>query len=143
MSFRATIRSGQITFNGPVLTQRWREWLAANDGAIVEIEKAEPGRSIGQNRMYRAWLDSTANHTGNNAEELHEFLLQKCAPHVFVKLRGRKGEMEVEQVKRTSVMSKQEMSDYMDKCAALTGYALPTPEQLEAMGYISNYGPMK
>ena len=25
----------------------------------------------------------------------------------------------------------------------LTGYPLPTPEELEAMGYISNTGPMK
>jgi hypothetical protein len=36
-------------------------------------------------------------------------------------------------------MDKQQMGEYMEKCAALTGCPLPTKEELEAMGYISNY----
>jgi tRNA A37 threonylcarbamoyltransferase TsaD len=44
-------------------------------------------------------------------------------------------------VKRTSgihslSMTKDEMGDYMDKCAALTGVPLPTIEELEELGYL-------
>lgn len=72
----------------------------------------------------------------------HEFLPEKCAPRRLVTIKGPKGSTEVEQIVRSSDMSKQEMSEFMDKCAALTGYPLPTPEELEAMGYISNHKPM-
>ena len=131
-----------MTMNGPLLQRRLEEWLVKMDGRVIEVKAVEPGRSISQNKMYRAWLDSTATHTGNNAEELHEFLLQKCAPRHFVTIKGARGQMEVEQLKRSRDMSKEEMSDFMDKCAALTGYPLPTPEELEAMEYISNHKPM-
>jgi len=33
-------------------------------------------------------------------------------------------------------MTKDEMGDYMDKCAALTGVPLPTIEELEELGYL-------
>jgi hypothetical protein len=44
-------------------------------------------------------------------------------------------------VKRTSgghklSMNKAEMSEYMVRCAQLTGYPLPTEEELSAMGYV-------
>lgn len=140
---RPTVRNGKLTFNGPLLTRRFEEWLQRMEGKVVELSEVEPGRSISQNRMYRAWLNSTATHTGNNAEELHEFLLQKCAPRHFVTIKGARGSLEVEHLKRSSDMSKQEMSEFMDKCSALTGYPLPTPEELEAMGYVSNHKPMQ
>lgn len=38
--------------------------------------------------------------------------------------------------KRKSAMNRAEMVEFMDKCAALTGYPLPTPEELLAMGYL-------
>ena len=49
--------------------------------------------------------------------------------------------MEVVRHKRThggdtNTMTKDEFSEFMDKCAALTGYPLPTPEQLQEMGYL-------
>jgi hypothetical protein len=33
-------------------------------------------------------------------------------------------------------MTKDEMSEFLDKCAAFTGYPLPTPEELEVLGYL-------
>ena len=96
---------------------------------------------ISELRMYRAWLANVAAHTGNDENELHEFLLEKCAPRIVSTIAGPKGTVEVEQVKRTSggtklTMDKVEMSEYMAKCAQLTGYSLPTEEELLAMGYL-------
>ncbi|MDO9413817.1 MAG: hypothetical protein Q7T81_14715 [Pseudolabrys sp.] len=129
--FRARIRIGR-----PQFPARLPQFCEEHEGRWLRIELEEPVRSISQNRMYRAWLDNVAESTGNNAEELHEFLLHKLAPRLIVTIKGDKGVVEVEQIKRTSAMSKADMVEYMDKCAALTGYPLPTPEELMAMGYL-------
>ncbi len=38
-----------------------------------------------------------------------------------------------------NTMTKDEMSEYMDRAAELTGYPLPTEEELQAMGYVLNH----
>ena len=144
MHLRAHVVGGKLIIN-PIRLQQFCE---VYDGRWAVIEVKEPERSLSQLRMYRAWLGRVAEQTGNDEEELHEFLLDKCAPRVVAQIAGKKGKVEVEQVKRTSgghrnSMSKEEMSAYMDKCAMLTSFPLPTPEELEAMGYISNYEPIK
>jgi hypothetical protein len=63
-----------------------------------------------------------------------------------MKVKGPKKTIEVERKKRTSgghtlTMNKTEMAEYMEKCAVLTGYPLPTTEELMAMGYIPNDAP--
>lgn len=141
--FRATVKAGKLNM-APQTKQRFVEWCAGHEGANVTITHFIPERTLSELRMYRAWLANVASHTGNDEEELHEYLLEKCAPRVVSKIAGPKGEIEVEQKKRTSgghklSMDKHEMAEYMDKCAALTGYPLPTPEELAAMGYVSNH----
>jgi hypothetical protein len=138
--FRATIQSGKLTF-GPIIQQRLEEWGAAHEGAHLVLTEDKPERSISELRMYRAWLSNVAAHSGNEEEALHTFLLDRCAPRAVVKIKGAKGEVEVEQVKRTSgghslSMNKVEMSEYMAKAAQLTGYPLPTEDELSAMGYL-------
>lgn len=137
--FRAHIVNGK-----PQFPARFAQFCADNEGAWLTIEKDEPERSLSQLRMYRAWLHQVAEQTGNDEEALHQFLLDRCAPRAVVKIKGGKGEVEVEQIKRTSgghslSMDKNEMGEFMQKCAALTGHPLPTEEELRAMGYISNY----
>ena len=68
---------------------------------------------------------------------------EKCALRAVVTIKGKTRTVEVEQIKRTSgghslSMDKLEMTAYMDKCAQITSHPLPTPEELEAMGYIHN-----
>ena len=138
--FRATIKDGRLTF-GPIIQQRLEEWGVAHEGAHLVITEDKPERSISELRMYRAWLGGVAAQTGNEEEALHAFLLDRCAPRAVVKIKGSKGEVEVEQVKRTSgghslSMNKTEMAEFMAKCAQLTGYPLPTEEELSAMGYL-------
>lgn len=144
MPFRAYIEKGNLTFPSVRASIRWQVWKEAHDGARVIIHEDKDDRSLSTLRMYRAWLSNVAANSGNNEEELHEFLLDRCALRTVVKIKGPKGEIEVEQKKRTSgghslSMNQEEMSEYMNRCAELTGYPLPTKEELEAMGYVSSY----
>lgn len=144
MPFHAVIEKGEIVFRNIRHAAAWKRFKDEHEGAAIILDVDRDDRSTQQLRMYRAWLNQTAAQTGNEPEELHSFLLDKCAPRVVVKIKGAKAEVAVEQMKRTSgahrlSMTKEEMGDYMDRCASLTGYPLPTPEELEAMGYVSNY----
>jgi hypothetical protein len=140
MHFRAQAKGGKLSF-APATLIKFAEWLTAHEGKWLAIDEDKEDRSSSQLRMYRAWLRHVAQHTGNDEEELHEFLLDRCALRMVVTIKGPKANVDIERVKRTSggttlSMSKDEMSDYMNKCAALTGYPLPTEEELAAMGYL-------
>lgn len=140
MRLIATIREGKVEL-APLTRQRLNEWCKTHEGARLVIQHLPPERTLSELRMYRAWLQGVASQTGNDTDELHEFLIEKCAPTVVVKIMGRKGIVEVERKKRTSgghslTMTKGEMSDYMAKCAVLTGYPLPTEEELAGLGYL-------
>ena len=144
MPFHAKISElGDITFPSMQIAARWKAYKESHIGARLIIDEEKDDRSTGQLRLYRAWLNSVAASTGNDTEELHTFLLDKCAPRAVVTIKGSKGAVEVEQIKRTSgghslSMDKLEMSQFMEKCAQLTGHPLPTEEEKEAMGYIHN-----
>lgn len=140
MRFTASVRNGKVDI-APLTRQRLDEWCKQNEGAPLAIEHVKPERTLSELRMYRAWLHGVAAQTGNDENELHEFLIEKCAPVVVIKIKGRKGTVEVERRKRTSgghslTMTKGEMSEFMAKCAMLTGCPLPTEEELAAMGYL-------
>ena len=139
--FRARIKDSSIDFNSPAAAIRFQEWKAMHEGRRITIELEKEDRSTSQLRFYWAWLSNVAAHTGNDENELHEFLLDKCAPRIVSKIAGPKGTAEVEQTKRTSgghrlSMSKDEMAAYMERCAQLTGYPLPTEEDLMKLGYM-------
>ena len=115
-----------------------------NEGKDCDIIVREKARTLSQLGMYRVWLADVANHTGNDTEELHEFLLDKLAPRKVISIHGKKGIVEIAKYKRTSgghalSMNKLEMGEYMDSAARITENPLPTREELEAMGYILNY----
>lgn len=140
-TFRAFIRNGEL-----VLPPRFKEWARQQSFAALEIEHVKPERTLSELRMYRAWLHGVAEQTGNDESELHEFLIDRCAPTVATTIRGSKGSVEVERKKRTSgghslTMDKHEMSEFMQRCSVLTGYPLPTDEQLAEMGYVKGAGP--
>jgi hypothetical protein len=141
MNVRAQLIGGKLIFN-PI---RFSQFAAKYEGKWVTIEAEIPERSMSQLRMYRAWLNNVADHSGNDPEELHEFLLDRCAPRVVVTIRGNEGKksVEIERTKRTSggtslSMTKEEMGTFMERCVVLTGYPLPTQEELIAMGYLPN-----
>lgn len=122
----------------------FHRFVGENEGRDCELRLRINQRSLSQLGMYRVWLTDTASKTGNDTEELHEFLLKKLSPRIVVIIHGRKGMVNQEHYKRTSgghslSMNKTEMGEYMDSCARITGYPLLTREELEAMGYVLNY----
>lgn len=136
-SIPAKVQNGKIVFNR---TSELR-FVAENDGKECDLVVRRKPRTLSQLGMYRAWLSQTAEQTGNDTEELHEFLLDKLAPRKVMVIQGAKGKVEIEKYKRTSgghalSMNKQEMGEFMDSAARITGYPLPTREELEAMGYV-------
>jgi hypothetical protein len=138
--WRATIRGGAVEFATPAVAVNFAKFKREHEGAKIVIEEDKPERSLSELRMYRAWLRNVAEHSGNDENELHEFLIEKCAPVAVIAIKGGKGRVEIERRKRTSggtslTMDKQEMAEFMRKCALLTGYPLPTEEELRAMGY--------
>lgn len=136
---------GQIIGNKLLYNQTSFARLCENhNGKRVNIVVQIPERSMSQLRMYRAWLNEVSSHTGNETEALHEYLLDQLAPRIVVTLDTPQGKVEKELIKRTSgghklSMTKLEMSEYMEKATVLTGYPLPTKEELQSMGYILNY----
>lgn len=136
-SIPAKIKNGKLIINERSLYI----FKEKNEGKDCDLVVRKRERSSSQLAMYRAWLKDVANHTGNDEEVLHEFLLEKLAPRVVVKVKGHKGEYELAKHKRTSgghslSMTKTEMAEFMEKAAILTEYPLPTPEELQAMGYL-------
>lgn len=131
------VEKGELVYN----RQSYLRFVQDNEGKSGDIAIKQRDRSLSQLRMYRVWLKQAADQTGNNEEELHEFLLDKCAPKVVVTIKGKANTHEITKSKRTSgghslSMTKLEMGEYLDKCAALTECPLPTKQELEAMGYV-------
>ncbi len=139
-SIPCKVVSGKVEYN-PISLYRF---CSENEGKECDLVLRTKPRSLSQLGMYRVWLTNVAGHSGNDTEELHEFLLEKLAPRKVMKIQGKSSVHEVVKYKRTSAghalsMNKTEMAEYMDKAASLTEYPLPTREELEAMGYILNY----
>jgi hypothetical protein len=130
--FHATIKGGSIEFGSPPAALAFQEWKRAHEGERVVVELDKPTRSTSQNAYYWAYLEIIARETGDNAEDLHEFLKRKLLPPRFTKVRGE----EIKLPASTTKLDKAAMTDYLEKIAALTGVPLPDPE---AAGYISNY----
>jgi hypothetical protein len=144
MPFRATINErAEIIFPSMSAATKWQAWKEMHPNALIVLDEFKEDHSGNQLRLYRAWLNRLCEQTGNDPDELHEFLILKCAPVVVSTIKGSKGAVEIEQKKRTSgghklSMDKLEMTEFMQRCAALTQFSLPTEEELISMGYIPN-----
>jgi hypothetical protein len=132
----------KITGHKPVFNERSLYFFCQkNNGKECDLVVRTKERSLSQLGMYRVWLSHVASDTGNDDEALHEYLLDKCAPAVVVDIHGPKGTVQITKKKRTSgghslSMNKHEMGEFMEKVAILTGHPLPTPEELQALGYL-------
>ena len=140
MEVRGFIQGGELAFR-PAVAALWRTWCHAHENSHILITEDKEERSNGQLRLYRAWLEGVCAHSGNDPDTLHSWLIERCAPVVVSTIKGPKGSIEIEQKKRTSgghrlSMDKLEMHEFLERCAQLTGYPLPTPEQLEELGYL-------
>jgi hypothetical protein len=129
--FRAQIVNGNLKF-GPRVLDKFKEWMAGQEGKFVKIELDIPLRSNQQNRYYWMYLAIIERETGENADDLHEFFRRKLLPPEWKTIRGE----EVKLPRSTTTLDKFEFGEYLDKISALTEIPLPNPEDA---GYFPNY----
>lgn len=137
-AFLATIQDGKVIFGSDYNTARFREWCKEREGKRITIDQIVPKRSLSQNAFYWAWLGKVQQETGNDAEEMHEYLKSKFLPRKLVQIRGKTATHDVEIVTSTTKLNKSDFTEYLMKCEQHTGVPLPTDEEIAEMGYVRN-----
>lgn len=93
----------------------------------IIIEPYVRKRTTNQNSLYWQWCSIIADETGNDKDEIHEFLLTKYCPSKTVTV----GE-EIVSRESTKLLDTKEMTQYMDKvlawAATTLNITLPLPE---------------
>ncbi len=123
MPFHATIKNGELFFGSPRAFSAWRTWTRDHDGARVQVTELKRGRTLSQNAYYWVFLDAIERETGQPASEVHEWAKRKFLKPQFITVNGE----EIKIPGSTRTLSKNDMSEYLDKIAAETGIALPDP----------------
>jgi len=135
--FIARIKNGELYLGSDYNRARFNEWCKANEGKAIRIQRDAPIRSLSQNALYWSWLKKIELETGNDSEDMHIFFRSTFLPKRLVKIKG-KSIHTVETLGSTTKLRKAEFSEYLDKCSLYVGIPLPTPEELESMGYLKN-----
>lgn len=128
--------NGTIDFQSDANRARFKDALKKYEGKEFRIELLKMNRSVNQLRYYWSYIEIISRETGDDANSLHEFFKMTLLPPKLVKVMRR----EVKMVTSTSELSKQAMSDYMDRICALTN--VPLPNILDYKRYI-NSAPLK
>ncbi|MBV9825190.1 MAG: hypothetical protein JO001_05905 [Alphaproteobacteria bacterium] len=124
MTFLATAHNGQLDFGSDFNQQRLRLYLSDHEGKQLRLDEIKTVRSLSQNRYYWVYLGIIERETGNNADDLHEYLKRKLLPPRFVEVLGQ----EIRLPASTTGLSKADFGDYLDKIASLSGVPLPDPQ---------------
>ena len=132
--FHLKIVNKQLTFSSETHKSLFNQFLKDNEGKVIQVEKYVPIRSNQQNRFYWLFLGMIESETGNNANDLHEYFKRTLLPPKFIKVMGK----EIKIPMSTTEITKIEMGEYLDKISAETNVAIPTEEDMEKMGFISN-----
>ena len=102
----------------------------------LEIHTRKPKRTEQQNKYWWVYITLIGGETGHTPEEIHEWAKRMFLPPRYVKIM--KTEMKLPA--STPLLSKSEMSDYLDRISAATNVPLPDPSTLK--NYISNNDPI-
>ncbi len=130
---------GKLDWQSEYNLARFKEFAKENVGKVMRLETPKAVRSLAQNALYWVYLGKVSQETGGEEEDLHEFFKHKLLPKKLVSFRGKNRFHKIERVKSTTKLNKVEFGEYMDKIERLTGVIIPTKEEIEALGYISNY----
>jgi len=121
--FHGKIVDGKIIFNNEI---RFFQYLKGLAGEVyVMVGKEKKTRSIQQNNYYWAYLTIISQDNGDNPDDLHEFLKRKLLPPRIGKVLGKEFQLPTS----TTMLSKQEFSDYVRDIEILTGIPAPSPEE--------------
>ena|SRR3990167_1751861 len=136
MNFIAKINNGKLDFQSPYNEARFRDFCSKNEGKYVKIEQPIPIRTLTQNAFMWAWLRKVEMETGNESKDTHEYLKTLFLPKRIIKIKGKQKMHEIQVSGTTTGLSKIEFGEYLDKCSAHVGVALPTEEEIAEMGYV-------
>jgi len=120
--FQGRVIDKNIVVNSPSSFKKYLEKYEGKDITII-VKRYSKNRSIRQNNLYWLWLTHIGNEIGEDIEDLHSTFKA-----MFLVDRTRK----IPIVKSTSSLSKNEMSEYMDKVqrrVGVIGITLPDPEE--------------
>lgn len=108
--------------------------MLKNGDYRIVIESVKHQRSLPQNRLLWLWLTLLEEETGNNKEDLKDFfasIFLRQEVEAFGKTRTI--------VRGTSSLSVEEMTRFLEQmalwCVENLGITLPSPEDLQALGY--------
>jgi len=107
----------------------WLDFLEQNDKkkVIIEVLDDKPKRTLDQNAFMWMYLGVIEKETGNLADDLHELFKRKFLPPIPKKILG----IEFRKPASTTDLTKQEMSEYLDKISAFTEIPIPEPIKKE------------
>lgn len=107
----------------------WVDFAEQNDkkSLILEIELEKGKRTLKQNDFMWMFIDHIEKETGNLAYDLHELFKRKFLPPIPKKILG----IEFKLPASTTNLTKQEMSEYLDKISAFTHIPIPEPIKKE------------
>ena len=126
----------KIDWQSDYQVMRFREFAKDNVGKVLRIELPEPKRSLSQNALYWVYLTKIALETGDDTDDLHEVFKKMFLPRRIVRVGKSKKDVSI--LGSTTKLKKHEFGEYMDKIERRTEILIPTKEEAEAMGYISN-----
>ncbi len=128
-TFHGIVKDGKLLLDKQEIYEKYLIYQLEGQRVSLTIELQKDKRSLSQNALYWVYLGIIANETGDNENDLHEYLKRKILAPRFIQVLGK----EVKLPGTTSKLDKLEFGDYMDKIAVLTAIPVPNPEDA---GYI-------
>ena len=124
--FLAKAQGRQLHFSSPI---HLRHYLIPLEGKNlrVYVEPQIPTRTIQQNRLYWLYLEIIADDTGQDIDDIHAYIKQKCLPPRILTFKGLK--YTVPGSTRT-LNKNNEWDNLLEKVRALAGWLgieLPAP----------------
>lgn len=113
--------------NSPAFLGSRLEKVPIGTELSATFEDKRPKRTGQQNRLYWMYLGDIEAEMGNLADDLHELFKRKFLPPRWVTM----FDEEVCLPPSSTVLSKTEFGEYLDKICALTGVPIPDPGELD------------
>lgn len=118
-----------MSWNSVYNHERFKQCLQENEGKDFRIEPLISTRSMSQNSLYHLFLDVICKETGNDHNNLHEYLKRELLPPKFIKVMIGKKEIERKIPASTTELKRGEFCDYLDKISSECGVAIPNTEE--------------
>lgn len=123
---------GKLVFDSEERRLQYREWMNRLRGSQVQVSvrKRRKKRSLKQNNYLWKCLSVLEESTGQAAEDIYDYLIERHAPMEELDLSGRK----VMKRKGSSRFSTGEMVEFMMHVSVLAselGVVLPDPDQYD------------